>query len=74
MTSRLKSWSAMITGFTAISVVAILLMTFLAPRLEPLGRNTTVGVALTVHAVGSGAIALLPADAPPTEQGGSWDL
>ncbi len=56
------SFSRVSLGFTAMSVVSILLMTFLAPRLEPLPRNATVAGALIVHASGSASIALLPTE------------
>ena len=56
------SFSQVSLGFTAMSVISILLMTFLAPRLEPMARNISVAVALTVHAIGCAAIALLPTE------------
>ena len=56
------SFSRVSLGFTAMSVVSILLMTFVAPRLEPLSRNVTVSGALIVHASGCAALALLPTE------------
>jgi MFS family permease len=47
-------------GWSLLSIVAILAMTFLAPRLEPVPRNRTVGSALAVHAAGSAALTLAP--------------
>ena len=48
--------------FAGMSVVAIGVMTFVAPRLEPLPRNTTVALALVVHATGNLLLVLLPTE------------
>ena len=48
--------------FSALSIVAIGVMTFIAPRMEPLNRRLTVGGGLAVQAVGSAAM-LVPTDA-----------
>lgn len=44
--------------WTLLSLVAILVMTFLAPRLEPLPRHGTVGWALAAHGLGSALMVL----------------
>lgn len=47
--------------FTLLSAIAILVMTFVAPRLEPVPRGLTLALALSVHAAGAGLLAVLPA-------------
>lgn len=47
-------------GWTLLSIVAILVMTFLAPRLEPLPRHATVGWSLAAHGLGSALMVLMP--------------
>ncbi len=44
---------------TLLSVVAILVMTFVAPRLEPFARGTNLAAALLIHALGSILMGLL---------------
>ncbi|HEX6261534.1 MAG TPA: MFS transporter [Actinomycetota bacterium] len=44
--------------WTLLSLVAILVMTFLAPRMEPLPRHGTVGWAMVAHAIGSALMVL----------------
>jgi hypothetical protein len=46
--------------FAGLSVTAILVMTFLAPRLETLPRRASIGLGLGVHAVGAALVAVLP--------------
>jgi MFS family permease len=46
--------------FALLSVVAIGVMAFVAPRLEPLSRHLTLTLALVVHGVGNAAVALAP--------------
>ena len=46
--------------FAGMSVVAIGVMTFVAPRLEPLPRSTTVALALLIHATGTLLLVTLP--------------
>jgi MFS family permease len=49
-------------GFGALSIVAIGLMIFVAPRLERRTRNSTVSLALFLHATGALLVAWLPND------------
>jgi fucose permease len=48
--------------FAGMSVVAITVMTFVAPRLEPLPRNQTITLSLLTHASGNALLVLLPSD------------
>lgn len=46
--------------FAMLSVVAIAVMSFIAPRMEPLSRHVTLTLALVVHGIGNAAVALAP--------------
>lgn len=47
-------------GFGALSIVAIGLMVFVAPRLEPWTRNSTASLALALHSTGAFLVVWLP--------------
>src|SRR2546423_13741681 len=49
--------------FTASAVVAIVVMTFGAPLLDPLPRHVTVALALAAGAIGGALVAVLPREA-----------
>ena len=49
--------------FTASAVVAIVVMTFGAPLLDPLPRHVTVALALAAGAIGDALVAVLPREA-----------
>lgn len=46
--------------FAALSIVAIAVMSFVAPRLEALPRHVSLALALVVHGLGNAGVALLP--------------
>lgn len=46
--------------FAMLSVVAIAVMSLVAPRLEPLSRHTTLTLSLVVHGTGNALVALVP--------------
>jgi hypothetical protein len=48
--------------FAGMSVVAVAVMTFVAPRLEPLPRNQSITLSLLIHASGNALLVLLPTD------------
>lgn len=50
------SLAAVSIRFSTLSIVAIAVMTFVAPRLEPLNRRLTVGGALVIQGLGSVAL------------------
>lgn len=50
-------------GFALISVVAIAVMAFVAPRLEPWPRHISLALALGIHAVGDVLLGVLPTGA-----------
>jgi hypothetical protein len=46
--------------FVGLSATAILVMTFVAPRLETMRRGASIGLGLGVHALGAALVAVLP--------------